>query len=741
MVLPGTTFSQLVQKRFPVYETVYDTTIDPNLPPTTQFIDKTKYSSTKKQSVPIPGSEAPGYSHVYRNEYSPDKLITAPHPSIQTVKDFLETSVHVYPDLPCLGERHYDRNTKKWLPFEFQSVSQVRERVVNLASGLIQVVEENTDGLTPHKEQYNVGLYGPNSRNWLISDLACAYTSLSTVALYDTFGPKSTEYIIKLTEMPVLFVSLAHIPSLLAIKDKLPFLKIIISLNELEIRDDYERPGHSKRDLLSSWAQQVGVKLYDIYDLEELGKNKPQVLKDPRPEDVFTINFTSGTTGNHPKGVILTHQNVVAGSTKSLFRDTNDDPETIEQQYYLSFLPLAHIYERFNLHSFIFKCFAIGFIHGDVVTTLFDDIKSLRPHFICGVPRIWNKLAAQIRTNTIEAQGPLGKVSRQAFNEKLAHLKETGSPRHPKWDPAWSNKLRSQLGFDRTVTIASGAAPIATENIEFLMCSLAVDLVQGYGLTETCSGFATSKKGDSTPGSNGPVGPNSEIRLRDLPDLGYRVSDKPCPQGEIMIRGPQVFRGYYKNEEETIKAFDEEGWFHTGDVGRIDEMGRLFVIDRVKNMFKLAQGEYVAPEKIESLYQSSSSLISQIFIDGSSLEKYLVAIIGVNLETYLGFLQKVFFINISANDIDEIKKTFSRSDIRKAYLQQINLDIKDTGLKGFEKAKNMALFLEPLSTENGTLTPTLKLRRIPARKYFLKTIEQLYQEGVITTEDEPKSRL
>ncbi|VVT51908.1 uncharacterized protein SAPINGB_P003253 [Magnusiomyces paraingens] len=727
MVLSGTTFSSAV--RFLQYEKVYDKSIDPNVPLLEQKITSYQYVEGAPQSVKLPNSQSPGYSHVFRNAHSPEKLITSPHPSINTVKDFLESTVQLYPDALSLGERKYSPETKTWSQYEFQTFAQIKERVINLASGLVSVVESQIHGAPhPDKEQYNVGFYGPNTRNWFIADMACVYSNICSVALYDTLGKDSSEYIINLTEMPAIFVSIAHVPFLLSIKSRLPHLKIIILLNDFHNIEGLPKNIQkiANREDLTAKAKKAGVVLYDFSEVESIGKRTPRTLKGPSPDDVFTLNFTSGTTGNHPKGVILTHGNVAAGMTNSIYKDALS---STDQQYYLSFLPLAHIYERLNLHMFTLKCFAVGFIHGDVVTCLFDDIKAIRPHFICGVPRIWNKLAAQLRTTTLEAPGDVGEISRKAYSEKLKVLKSSGDVRNELWDPMWTDKIRQQVGFDRTATIASGAAPLSKDNIDFLMCALGVDLLQGYGLTETCSGFAVSKRGDLVHGSNGPVAPNAEIRLRSLPELGYSVNDSPDPRGEIMIRGPQVFRGYYKNEQETLNSFDADGWFHTGDVGRIDSMGRIFIVDRVKNMFKLAQGEYVAPERLEALYSSSSSLISQIFLDGNSHERYLVAIIGVNPEPFSTFLNHHFGIYVNPKDLPAIKTKFSRKDVRKAFLTKINDEARQAGVQGFEVPKNLALFLEPLSFENGTLTPTMKLRRIPARKFYETTLKDLYKEG------------
>lgn len=738
MVLPGASFSDDIQKRIKTYGVTADKSVSPDSDLFVGRIATIKLGKDRKQAIPLPNSKKPGYSAVYRNIHSPDRLISSSHPKISTATQLFEISVKNTPNDPCLGERSFNQSTKKWGPYTFQTYAEINDRVRNASSGLVNIVEEKT-GIEPHSQQYTVGLYGPNSRNWVIADLACASTAVTSVPLYDTLGPESTEYIINLTEMPVIFASLAHIPYLLSIKHKLPSLKILISLNDFEYENHTERPGHSRRDLLSKWSNSVGVSIYSISDIEKVGQQKPRSLRTLVPEDIHSLCFTSGTTGL-PKGVIISASGIVAGVCVSKFHDAFEVPSG--QVSYLSFLPLAHIYERLNMYSLLANSSKVGFLHGDV-TELFDDIQAMRPTLLAGVPRVWNRIAAALKTSTIEAPGLAGAISRRAYAAKIAKLQETGDFNHPFWDRLWSNKVRRKVGLENTKALISGSAPLAGENIELIKATLALDLLQGYGLTESLSGVSICMFRDIGSGSVGPVAPTAEIRLRDLPDMGYTSFDTPNPRGEIMLRGPQMFKGYYKNEKETAKSIDEEGWFHTGDVGMIDNLGRIYIIDRVKNMFKLAQGEYVGPERIEAIYQSASSLIAQMFIEGNSLEVFLVSIIGVNPDAYSVWIKHKFNIHIPPTDLSGLEKTFKRKDIRKAFNEEINRDAKPAGLKGFEMVKNIALFLEPMNAENGTLTPTLKVKRKEAAAYYKNVIDDLYKEGQLidSSTGKPKSKL
>lgn len=737
MVLAGSSFKDEIQSRIKNFDIVVDKSISSDSDHFVGTINNLEIPKNGKQAVPIPGSQEPGYSAVYRNSHCPDRLISSPHPNISTFTQLFDVAVAHGPNMPCLGQRHYDVATKKWGPYEFQTYAEVNERAKNTAAGIVNIVEEKT-GLEPHSQQYTVGLYGPNTRNWSVTDIACSMAALTSVPLYDTLGPESTEYIVNLTEMPIVFASLAHVSLILSNKEKLPSIKAVVSLDEFSHFDGFEKAGHSKRDLLTKWGQSVGVAVYSMSDVENIGKQKPRKQRVLVPEDIQTLCFTSGTTGN-PKGVIITASAVCAAVCVAKYHPAFEDVNG--QLSYLSFLPLAHIYERVNVYSLFSSCKRIGFLHGDV-KGLFEDIAELKPTLLAGVPRIWNVLAASIKSSTIEGSGVLGMVSRKAFAAKSAKLRETGDYNDLFWDSVWTNKIKRKVGFEKTYNIISGSAPLAAENIELLKCALGLDCLQGYGLTESSSGVCFTMSHDTDFGSVGPIHPTTELRLRELPAMGYTAEDKPYPRGEVMLRGPHMFKGYFKNEAETEKAIDKDGWFHTGDVGMVDGCGRLFIIDRVKNMFKLAQGEYVGPERIEAIYQSSSSLIEQIFVDGNSLHVYLVGIIGIMPEAYSAWLQHKFHKHIRPTNIVKLTETFKDKKIRKALNEKLNRDARKEGLKGFETIKNLTLFIKPMSTENGILTPTLKLKRSEARKHFKDTVNAMYEEGpIVDGTTKPKASL
>lgn len=212
--------------------------------------------------------------------------------------------------------------------------------------------------------------------------------------------------------------------------------------------------------------------------------------------------------------------------------------------------------------------------------------------------------------------------------------------------------------------------------------------------------------------------------------MNYFSSDKEGPRGELLIRGPQIFKEYFKDAEETKKSKDEEGWFYTGDIARIDASnGRLYIIDRVKNFFKLAQGEYITPEKIENNYLSSFPLVQQLYVHGDSLQTFLLAVVGVEPDSIKKWLETKCNINqseLSSNDA--IIEYINKKENKAKFLGEMN---KSTGgsLQGYEKVHNVYIDIEPLTIETNVLTPTLKIRRPIASKFFRSEFDRLYDEG------------
>jgi long-chain acyl-CoA synthetase len=494
--------------------------------------------------------------------------------------------------------------------------------------------------------------------------------------------------------------SLPHLPTLLKLKPKLPTLKIIICLDPI---DAGEQPGCSKRAILESMVADQDISVYFIDEVEQLGVSSGRPCNPPVPEDVVTINYTSGTTGP-PKGVILTHKNAISGVSCGVIsaRYTKNDVAP-------SYLPLAHIFGRVVEQGNLWGGAAIGYFHGDV-TQLIDDLKLLKPTSFPSVPRLYSRFGGAIRNGTVEAPGIRGALSRHVVNTKVANLTtkdlSKATEKHMFYDRVWGKKVASALGLERIRFMVSGSAPLDPSLHTFLRAVLGSSFAQGYGLTETYAIGFLQHETDRSTGNCGGLAPAVEACLESIPDMEYLADDKPFPRGELLLRGNVIFREYFKNPEETAKAFTEDGWFRTGDVCTIDEMGRFQIIDRRKNVLKLAQGEYISPERIEGILLTDHTYLSQAYVHGDSLQTCLIAILGIQPDVYATFASKVLRRPIDPTNLQEIESTLQEDRIRRAVLSDLERTARKHKLAGYERVRNVALMMEPFTIDNELLTPT-----------------------------------
>ena len=266
--------------------------------------------------------------------------------------------------------------------------------------------------------------------------------------------------------------------------------------------------------------------------------------------------------------------------------------------------------------------------------------------------------------------------------------------------------------------LSSGASPISSEVFTFLRVCFGCAVVEGYGMTETACLISITALDDPTAGHVGAPTPSCEIKLADLPEMNYTNADKPNPRGEICVRGPILFSGYYKDEAATKEAIDADGWLHTGDVGEWRPGGRLKIIDRKKNIFKLAQGEYIAPEKIENVYVRSPFVL-QTFVYGNSLRAHLVAMIVPDPEYLLPWAAE-------RGLPQDLAVLCGHPQVQAAVFKSMQEEGRVAGLKGFEQVAAVRLTPEQLSVENGLMTPTFKIKRPQAQAAFQDAIAEMY---------------
>ncbi|RMZ87940.1 hypothetical protein DV736_g4828, partial [Chaetothyriales sp. CBS 134916] len=681
-------------------------------------------------SVPIPGTGRHDRTPTYRHWNFTKELLVTLDPSVRTVHAMFESTLRDIPHAPILGHRPYIPAKKSYGPYQYIDVETLGQRRAAFGAGIVEV--NHRAGVTGSK--YGVGLWMQNRAEWQIADLGLMSQSLYNVTLYETFGPQACEYIINHAELSSIVTSLSHVPVLLKLKPRLPTLKLIVVVDPLEANN--EAPDLSKQILLESLGEEVGLKVYSLKTVEEIGAASGRPANPPQPSDILTINYTSGTTGN-PKGVVLIHSMAVAAVSSGLCYTKSRPDDAV-----CSYLPLAHIFERVIEQSSYWAGARIGYFHGDILE-LVDDLKLVRPTSFASVPRLYNRFGGAIKAATVDAPGFKGTLSRHIVQTKLANLKDPQSPtnKHMVYDRIWGKKIAAALGLDRAVRVLSGSAPLDPGLHQFLSAVLGSHVYQGYGLTETYATISVQADGDLETGHCGGVVPCNEICLESVVDMDYTVNDKPLPRGELLVKGNSVFYEYYKNPEETKKSFTEDGWFKTGDIATIDHLGRVRIIDRRKNVLKLAQGEYCSPEKLENIYLANLTHLAQAFVHGDSVQTFLVGIFGVQPDIFAPYASKILGKNINATDIKALEAACKDPKVIEAVQKDIDRVGKKNKFAGFERVRNISLSVEPFTIDNEVLTPTLKLKRPTAAKLYRDELDRLYAVALEKEKSEPKYKL
>ncbi|GMF44099.1 unnamed protein product [Phytophthora fragariaefolia] len=315
-----------------------------------------------------------------------------------------------------------------------------------------------------------------------------------------------------------------------------------------------------------------------------------------------------------------------------------------------------------------------------------------------------------------------GTCSAYLHCSELAGVEAEESKRNVLWDTIIFNKLRQVLGGNIRI-IFSGSAPLSAEVKKFMKAVFSCEIVEGYGMSESAAAVCIG--GIEMP-TNSHVGPPvlfTHVQLEDVPEMGYTSHDKPRPRGEILVKGPQMFSEYYKNPEMTREAIDDRGRVHTGDIGCWNADGTLSIIDRKKNIFKLAQGEYVAAEKIENVY-SKCQYVTQVFVYGDSLQSCLVGVVVPDPEIKKVWAQEH---GLSGDDASKAK-VLANPEYQKDVRDDMELVAKEAQLRGFERVRNVHFHPKQFSADDNLVTPTFKLKRPQLKAYFQPQIEKLYRE-------------
>ncbi|KAI6234638.1 AMP-dependent synthetase ligase domain containing protein [Aphelenchoides fujianensis] len=582
---------------------------------------------------------------------------------------------------PMLGHRVKQADGSE--PFVWLSYNEVLDRSVDVAFAF--------RALGIPSGQSSIGIYSKNRPEWIIVEHASYAFSNVIVPLYDTLGSDACSFIINQTEISLVVCDTTEKAlGLVKQRESCPTLRTIVvmeaALNDAAVQE----------------AKAADIRLMTFAELEKIGREVTDrvPLQPPQPDDLATICFTSGTTGV-PKGVMLSHGNVIAdGTTLTYFKNVDLSSKDVM----MSFLPLAHMFERVVQSVVYTEGGRVGFFRGDI-RLLPDDIKTLRPR----------------SSRSFRVMGEVGRsfFKKTLFDAAMSYkMREmhNGVVRNTSLvDQVVFKKIREGMG-GRVKLMITGSAPLGANVLNFIRAAMGCTVVEGYGQTEAVACATITLEGDAVPGHVGVPIPSNAIKLVDVPELNYWAKENA---GEVCIRGANVFKGYYKNPEQTREAIDADGWLHTGDIGRWTERGTLKIVDRKKHIFKLAQGEYIAVEKLESVY-TMSPLVQQIFVDGHSLESYLVAVVVPDPDELLQWHKKETGKDCSLEEVCQDPK--ARAHVLKALAEQG----KAGHLNSIEQIKVVHLEPTPWSVENGLLTPTLKSKRPQLKKKYEDVVTAMY---------------
>ncbi|CAF4025669.1 unnamed protein product [Adineta steineri] len=595
------------------------------------------------------------------------------YPTVQTLGDVFYNGYAASNDGPCIG---YLNETNKEEPLHWISYSTALQNIRRIGSHLWTEAK-----LTPTKS--TVAIISLNRPEYSFVEYACYTYGFTVLALYTSYDPATILSILEKTKTDVLVVD--NLDRISSFKTQLLEKNYI---KEILVMDETPNNEHSKIKNIPKILQTMQQS--DI---------RPRPYIDP--DNIAAYILTSGTTGE-PKIAMLSHTNFLVQIKGGIIRRERANVAAEPDNRHCSFLPMAHLYERLVLIS--------SFIHGTQVVycpvpeKLFEYYPFVKPTNIAMVPRVLNKVYDKIM-----AEVGKSKIKRFLISQALHNDQPTLFSR------LIFRKIRNLFGGE-PFAMVTGSAPITPEVLHFFRMALDIPIVEGYGQTESTAVGTSTHLTDTSCGTVGSPAPFGEIKLIDVPGTNYRSNNN---QGEICIRGPSIFKGYYGDEEKTRQTIDEGGWLHTGDVGEWTSNGSLRIIDRTKHIFKLSQGEYIAPERLEDGY-IRSRWIEQLFVDGISTEATVVAIVVPDEEYVRSNFSKAN-ANISFEELckDEKLKEIIFTDLKRL--------AKDYKYKHYETISNIYVHPEPFSQENGLITSTLKTRRTAVRQYFQDIIHSLYE--------------
>ena len=582
-------------------------------------------------------------------------------------------------------ESRGDRPAQQWKEggaWHTRTWRETGDIVRELATGLLALGRRKDEA---------VGILSASRAEWVQADFAIFSVGGRTIPIYPTYPPDLIQYIVNDAEVKTLFVEdPGQLAKVLEVQGKMEGLEQIVVMQG--------DPG----------AASGRVMTWDA--LRRLGRESRERLRAElearvaavRPSDIATIVYTSGTTGP-PKGVVQTHGNHMATLASAARMSGIEDGDT-----HLLFLPLAHSFAR--LESFIGVHRGLTTAFAENIDKLRENLPEVKPHFICSVPRVFEKVYAGVIARA-EAGPPL---KRRIFHwavgvgRRVSRLQQAGTPvsallglQHRVAHALVFSKLHQALG-GRLRFAVSGGAPLAKEIAEFFHAA-GILILEGYGLTETCPSLTFNRLDHFKFGSVGQAQPGIEIKI--------------APDGEILARGGNIAQGYFKKPEATAEVFLADGWFATGDIGRIDEDGFLFITDRKKDLIVTAGGMNIAPQNIENLLKGDP-FISQAMVYGDK-RPYPVALITLNPDELAKFAREQSIVDTDPASLVKNAKVVER-------VSRI-VEGRNAELQSYARVKKFLILPGDFTVDNGLLTPTLKVKRRVITDKNRELLDSLYR--------------
>jgi long-chain acyl-CoA synthetase len=577
--------------------------------------------------------------------------------------------------------RYYDRDA--WQGMTFREADAIAREI---AAGLI------ARGVVPGDR---VCLVSQTRLEWVLSDIAIMLAGGIAVPIYASNTAEQCEFIVRDAGAKIVMVEdAAQRDKLVGLRNKLFTVAHLVQLTGeppigLTPPPSAAAPGPSR--FVQSLAElRAAGKQWGIAHPGELDAHAETVA----PESMFTIIYTSGTTGV-PKGVVLTHENLTAGVCSAI---RAMQIVSLDVQYL--FLPLAHVLGRELEWCTIQMGCETAFSRG--TASIKEDLVAIRPTFMAGVPRIFEKFHAGVKAAMEQGSGLKRKIAAWALRVGAANSAALRSGKPGGGFSYWLadrlvfSKLRARLGLDRASFLVSGGAPLAAEIAEFFH-GAGVLILEGYGLTETVAAAYLNTRERFRFGT---VGPALDV-----------VETKIADDGEILMRGPSVFRQYYNNPAATAESVEPDGWFHSGDIGQLED-GFLRITDRKKDLIVTAGGKKIAPQALENALKARSSLFSQVLVYGDK-RPYCIALVTLSDEARKRFGGAEFEALAASPDV-------------KAALQA-EVDAVNEKLASFESIKKFAILPADLTEASGDLTPKLSVKRKVVIDKYRPVIEELYR--------------